>query len=378
MSREKIELEELLGNVLSGEHGDVLRGMLAEMLRAVMEAEVRELCSADYNARAEGRTNRRNGYRDRPLETRLGTVDLKIPKLRKGSYLPSFVEPRRRWEKAFVNVVSEAYVKGVSTRSVEDLVAAMGAKGMSRSEVSRMAAVLDEQVDAFRRRPLGEKACPYLWLDAMYVKVRENHRVVSRAVLVAIAVNEDGEREVLGVDVAEKEMESSWRAFLRDLLARGLRGVQLVISDAHEGLRAAIPAVFNGATWQRCYVHYIRNVLDKVPKSAQGFVAAALRTVFGQVVRGASPGGDGQGPGGHPREVAARRGGSGVRRGRCVGVLLVPASALEADPVDQSAGAAEQGAAPSGACGGDLPDAGIGAAADWDAPGRAGRRVESQ
>lgn len=283
MSREKIELEELLGNVLSGEHGDVLRGMLAEMLRAVMEAEVRELCSADYNARAEGRTNRRNGYRDRPLETRLGTVDLKIPKLRKGSYLPSFVEPRRRWEKAFVNVVSEAYVKGVSTRSVEDLVAAMGAKGMSRSEVSRMAAVLDEQVDAFRRRPLGEKACPYLWLDAMYVKVRENHRVVSRAVLVAIAVNEDGEREVLGVDVAEKEMESSWRAFLRDLLARGLRGVQLVISDAHEGLRAAIPAVFNGATWQRCYVHYIRNVLDKVPKSAQGFVAAALRTVFGQL-----------------------------------------------------------------------------------------------
>lgn len=283
MSREKIELEELLGNVLSAEHGDVLRGMLAEMLRAVMDAEVNALCNADYNARSDERTNRRNGYRDRPLETRLGTVDLQIPKLRQGSYLPSFVEPRRRWERAFVNVVAEAYVKGVSTRSVEDLVAAMGAKGMSKSEVSRMAAVLDAQVDAFRKRPLGEKACPYVWLDAMYVKVREEHRVVSRAVLVAIAVNEDGEREVLGVDIAEKEMESSWRAFLRGLITRGLRGVQLVISDAHEGLRAAIPAVFNGVTWQRCYVHYIRNVLDKVPKTAQGFVAAALRNVFGQL-----------------------------------------------------------------------------------------------
>ena len=283
MSREKIELEEVLSNVLSSGHGDVLREMLSEMLRSVMEAEVRALCGADYNARAEGRTNRRNGYRERPLETRLGTVELQIPKLRQGSYLPSFVEPRRRWERAFISVVSEAYVLGVSTRSVEDLVAAMGAKGMSRSEVSRMAAVLDEQVEAFRKRPLGEKACPYVWLDAMYVKVREDHRVVSRAVLVAIAVNDEGEREVLGVSIAEKEMESSWRAFLRDLLARGLRGVQLVISDAHEGLRAAIPAVFNGATWQRCYVHYIRNVLENVPKSAQGFVAAALRNVFSQL-----------------------------------------------------------------------------------------------
>ena len=283
MSREKIELEEVVSNVLSSGHGDVLREMLSEMLRSVMEAEVRALCGADYNARAEGRTNRRNGYRERPLETRLGTVELQIPKLRQGSYLPSFVEPRRRWERAFISVVSEAYVLGVSTRSVEDLVAAMGAKGMSRSEVSRMAAVLDEQVEAFRKRPLGEKACPYVWLDAMYVKVREDHRVVSRAVLVAIAVNDEGEREVLGVSIAEKEMESSWRAFLRDLLARGLRGVQLVISDAHEGLRAAIPAVFNGATWQRCYVHYIRNVLENVPKSAQGFVAAALRNVFSQL-----------------------------------------------------------------------------------------------
>ena len=282
MTTRNVELIELLGNCLKSEHGDTLREMLAVTLKAFMDAEVRERCGAEYGERSAGRTNQRNGYRSRPLETRLGSLELQVPKLRKSSYFPSFLEPRRRWEKAFVSVVAEAYVEGVSTRSVEDLVAAMGARGMSKSEVSRMAEVLDDQVKAFRERPLGEKAMPYVWLDAMYVKVRENGRVVSRAVLIAIAVNEDGEREVLGLVVAQKEMESSWREFLRSLVTRGLRGVQLVISDAHEGLRSAIRGVLNGVTWQRCYVHFIRNVLEKTPKSAQGFVAAVLRNVFAQ------------------------------------------------------------------------------------------------
>jgi len=282
MTKRNVELLEQLGNAIEGQHGDVLREMLALTLHAFMEGEVTDLCGAELGVRSTGRINHRNGYRPRALETRLGSIELQVPKVRTGSYFPSFLEPRRRWERAFVNVVAEAYVQGVSTRSVEDLVEAMGAKGMSKSQVSRMASVLDEQVEAFRQRPLGEKAMPYVWLDALYVKVREGGRVVSRAVLVAIGVNEDGEREVLGVSVAEKEMESSWREFLRGLVARGLRGVLLAISDAHEGLRAAIRAVLNGVSWQRCYVHFIRNVLDKVPKSAQGFVAAALRNVFQQ------------------------------------------------------------------------------------------------
>lgn len=282
MTKENVELMSVLGNMLESHQGEQLREMLARMLVEVMNTEVEQMCGASYGARSGERQNQRNGYRPRPFETRLGSLELQIPKLRSGSYFPSFLEPRRRWEKAFVNVVAEAYVKGVSTRSVEDLVRAMGAQGMSKSEVSRMAKSLDEDVEAFRSRPLGDRAFPYLWLDAIYVKVRENKRSVSRAVLVAIAVNEDGEREVIGVDIAEAEMESSWRAFLRGLVKRGLRGVQLAISDAHEGLRAAITAVLNGVTWQRCYVHFIRNVMDKVPKSAQDFVKAALRTAFKQ------------------------------------------------------------------------------------------------
>jgi len=282
MTERNVELLERLGNAMEAGHGDMLRVVLAEALKTVMEFEVGELCGAEHGERSLSRINQRNGYRARPLETRLGTVELQVPKMRRGSYFPSFLEPRRRWEKAFVNVVSEAYVQGVSTRSVENLVEAMGAKGMSRSEVSRMSRVLDEQVAAFRERALGEKAMPYVWFDALYTKVREAGRVVSRAVLIAIGVNEDGEREVLGVSVAEKEMESSWRAFMRGLVTRGLRGIRLAISDAHEGLKAGIRAVFNGVTWQRCYVHFIRNVLDKVPKTAQGFVAAAMRNIFHQ------------------------------------------------------------------------------------------------
>lgn len=281
MTNNTVELSNFLGNLLQECHSDAMRDFLAQTLRSVMDAEVSALCGAGYGERSGERENSRNGYRPRAFETRLGTIDLKIPKLREGSYLPSFLTARRRWEQAFVNVVAEAYVSGVSTRKVEDLVEAMGAKGMSKSEVSRMAASLDEEVSAFRNRRF-DKEYPYLWLDAIYIKVRENGRVMSKAVLTAIGVNQDGDREILGLSVANSEMEPSWRAFLRELVERGLRGVLMAISDAHVGVRAAIQAVLNTTTWQRCYVHFIRNVLAQVPKSAQGFVAAALRTVFQQ------------------------------------------------------------------------------------------------
>jgi transposase-like protein len=258
--------------------------MLRRMLEQVMDAEVSALCGAEAGERSEERMNHRNGYRERDFETRMGTVDLAIPRVRQGSYFPSFLEPRRRWEKAFVNVVSEAYVLGVSTRKVEDLVEAMGARGMSKSTVSRMSEDLDAQVREFRERRL-EKACPYLWLDALYVKVREGSRVVSHAVLVAYAVTEEGEREIVGVEVAAGEMESCWRSFLAGLIGRGLRGVRLVISDAHTGLKAAIRAVLNGTSWQRCTVHFARNVCAFLPKSAQGVVGAALSNVFKQPSR---------------------------------------------------------------------------------------------
>lgn len=281
MSGENVDVYAMIGNQLEESSPDALRVMLANLLAALMNAEATTLCAADYGSRTDERQNQRNGYRERPLETRLGTIDLAIPKLRSGSYLPGFIEPRRRWEKAFVNVVAEAYVKGVSTRKVEDLVEAMGAKGMSKSQVSRMATVLDTEVAAFRNRPI-EQPTPYVWLDATYVKTRDNGRIVSKAVFVAVGVNAQGEREVLGVSIAHQEMASSWRSFIAGLVERGLDGVQLVISDAHEGLRQAIPAVLNGVTWQRCYVHFIRNVLSHVPKKAQGVIAATLRNVFHQ------------------------------------------------------------------------------------------------
>lgn len=271
-----------LSEVLQNGNKDALLALLAHALRDFMEAEASQLCGAPLGARSAERQNQRNGYRERPFETRLGSLELAVPKLRQGSYFPSFLTPRRRWEQAFVNVVATAYVEGVSTRKMEELVEAMGAKGMSKSEVSRMAASLDEQVKAFRERRLDDKEFPYIWLDAMYVKVRQGGSIVSKAVLVAFGVNQEGEREVLGVDVANGEMKRCWQAFLQHLVGRGLRGVRLVISDAHSGLRGAIQAVLNGTTWQRCYVHFIRDVLSHLPKSQSGFVAAALRNVFQQ------------------------------------------------------------------------------------------------
>jgi transposase-like protein len=270
------------GNVLTGEHGDYLREALRKMLREVMASEVTALCGAATGVRSDERVNSRNGYRERALETRLGTLPLEIPKLRHGSYFPSFLAPRRRWEQAFVNVVSEAYVLGVSTRKVEGLVEAMGARGMSRSEVSRMAEVLDAEVTAFRERSLEERSYPYLWLDALFLKVRVNKRVTSRAVLVAYGVNRDGEREIIGVSVAPGEMATAWKAFLASLVERGLHGVQLVISDAHAGLRKAIHSVLNGCSWQRCTVHFLRDVMSHLPRSAQTLAGAALKNIFKQ------------------------------------------------------------------------------------------------
>lgn len=275
----------VLSNTLVRDQPDFLRELLKQALREVMETEVSALTSARHGERSLDRENHRNGYRGRVLETRVGSIPLQIPRVRKGSYYPSFLEPRRRWEKAFVNVVSEAYVLGVSTRKVEDLMEAMGAQGVKRSEVSRMAKVLDQEVSAFRNRPLGAQAHPYLWLDAIHIKTRYLGRVVSKAVLIAIGVSELGERQVLGIEVAQKEMASSWSGFLEGLVTRGLRGVQLVISDAHSGLRAAIPRVLNGSTWQRCSVHFIRNVLSVIPRKAQQLASASIRHIFHQQSR---------------------------------------------------------------------------------------------
>lgn len=270
---------EALSKALEEGGGDFLRQVLLRGLREVMDAEVASLCGAPPGERSPERVNHRNGYRERDFETRLGTLDLPIPKLRKGSYFPCFLEPRRRWEMAFRNVVTEAFVCGVSTRKVEALVEAMGAKGISKSEVSRIAQGLDEEVQAFRTRPL-EVAYRYLWLDAMYLKVSEGGRIRSLAVLIALGVNPEGRLEVLGVDVAEGEMEEAWKAFLEALVARGMKGVELAVSDAHTGLKAALRKVLNGVTWQRCRVHFMRNAGVKLPKSMQAKWLEKLKLCF--------------------------------------------------------------------------------------------------
>jgi len=284
MPTRPVSIQDAVRSLTESMPKDLFKEALLAMLAEFMEVEVGALCNAGHGERTSERVNSRNGYRERALETRLGTVSLAVPKVRQGTYFPSFLEPRRRWEQAFVQVVAESYVLGVSTRRVEGLVEAMGAKGMSKSEVSRMATVLDEQVTAFRERKL-EKAYPYLWLDALYVKVREGGRTVSKAVLVAHGVAETGERETVGLDVASGEMEDCWRRFLEALVKRGLRGVQLVISDAHPGLQGAIRAVMTGSTWQRCTVHFLRNVLSRVPRTAQALAAAVFRIAFMQPTR---------------------------------------------------------------------------------------------
>lgn len=275
---------DLVGKILGEGNPDFLKQALITLVDQIMTVEVDRLVGAGKHERSEERSNQRNGTRPRRWDTRVGTLELAIPKLRKGAYFPSFLEPRRRAEQAFVSIIQEAYVHGVSTRKVEDLVQAMGVESLSKSEVSRICAGLDEQVEAFRQRPLTRRY-PYLWLDATHLKVREGGRVTSNAVVVAYALNDDGYRELVGVDAGCAESESFWLEFLRGLVDRGLTGVQLVVSDAHAGLTKAIRAVFAGAAWQRCTVHFVRNVQAKVPKSAQAMVTAAVRTIFLQADR---------------------------------------------------------------------------------------------
>jgi putative transposase len=270
-----------------GPSADILRTAVEVFVRELMEAEVSAQVGAERYERSGERTTQRNGYRSRPWDTRVGTVDVQIPKLRSGSYFPSWLEPRRRAEQALVAVVAEAYLKGVSTRKVEALVQSLGITALSKSEVSRLCASLDEQVEAFRQRRLDAEY-PYLWLDARYEHVREDGRVLSMAVISAHGVRADGVREILGVDVGLSEDAVLWREFLQGLLARGLRGVQLVTSDAHRGLKQAIAEVFVGAAWQRCRVHFLRNLEAHVPKTAQQLVAAAVRPIFHQDDRAAA------------------------------------------------------------------------------------------
>jgi len=259
---------------------DLLREMIGFTAQRLMELEVATLTGAAYGERHADRLNQRNGYRDRAWETRAGTVELRIPKLRRGSYFPMFLEPRRLSEKALSAVVQEAYVHGVSTRSVDDLVKALGMSGISKSQVSRLCEEIDGKVKAFLNRPL-EGDWPYLWIDATYVKARELGRVVSVAIIVAVAVNSDGRREVLGMEVAPSEAEPFWTDFLRKLARRGLRGVKLVVSDDHKAIKSAVAKVLH-ASWQRCRVHFMRNVLAHAGRQGRRVVSAFIGTAFAQ------------------------------------------------------------------------------------------------
>ena len=267
-------------------HPDVVREMLHQVAQVLMGAEADAVCGAEFGERSPERVNSRNGYRLREWDTRAGSVELAIPKLRQGSYFPGWLlEPRRRAERAMVQVVAQAYVAGVSTRRVEGLVQSMGIAGISKSQVSEMAKELDEMVEAFRSRPLDAGPYTYVWIDALMQRCREGGRVVNVATAIATGVNADGHREILGVDVFTAESGASWTSFIRGLVARGLSGVKQVISDDHLGLRQAIAATLPGAGWQRCRTHFLRNLLTRVPKSAQTMVATLVRSIFDQVDR---------------------------------------------------------------------------------------------
>jgi len=278
----RIGLAQLLRKAQMEHDADFLKEGVRALSQAIMEMEVEEHIGAARHERTSGRSGHRNGYRERSWDTRVGTVELKVPRVRDSGYFPSLLEPRRRAERALSAVVQEAYIHGVSTRKVDELVRALGMSGISKSRVSELCEQLDEEVARFRHRPL-EGPYPYVWLDATYVKARQDGRVVSVAVVIAMGEKaQTGEREVLGLDVGPSEDGAFWASFLRSVVARGLCGVRLVTSDAHRGLKDAIEAVLVGASWQRCRVHFMRNALSLVPKAAQQMVGATIRTVFAQ------------------------------------------------------------------------------------------------
>jgi len=274
------EIMNLRSLVEKSADADLLREMIGFAAEKLMELEVGAKTGATYGEKNPLRIAQRNGYRERDWETRAGTVELRIPRLRTGSYFPSFLEPRRMAEKALTAVIQEAYIQGISTRSVDDLVKAMGMSGISKSQVSRLCEEIDDKVKAFLERPI-EGEWPYVWVDGTYLKVRRGGRIVSVAVIIAVGANTDGRREVLGMEVGTSEAEPIWTEFLRKLTRRGLRGVKLVVSDAHEGIKAAISKVLN-ATWQRCRVHFIRNALAHAGKSGRRVVSAFIATAFAQ------------------------------------------------------------------------------------------------
>jgi putative transposase len=274
------DMMSLKGLIEKAPDADMLREMIAFAAERLMEMEVGALTGAPYGEKSSERRAQRNGYRDRAWETRAGTVELRIPKLRTGSYFPGFLEPRRMAEKALTAVIQEAYIQGISTRSVDDLVKALGMSGISKSQVSRLCEEIDGKVKAFLDRPI-EGEWPYLWIDATYVKVRQSGRIVSVAVILAVGVNSDGRREVLGMDIGPSEAETFWTDFLRKLTRRGLRGVKLIVSDAHEGIKAAVSKVLS-TSWQRCRVHFMRNVLAHAGKQGRRVISAFIATAFAQ------------------------------------------------------------------------------------------------
>ncbi len=283
MALNQSALDEIAAMLKSGDSFDLVRRAVEFVFQELIEAEAAARIGAERYERTETRTNERNGHRERTLSTKAGDLTLKIPKVRQGSFFPSILEPRRRIDQALYAVVMEAYVKGVSTRSVDELVEALGIEsGISRSEVSRICAALDEQVQSFFSRRLDHARFPYVLLDATYLHVREDHKVIGKAVVIATGINDQGVREVLGMAVGDSEEEAFWGPFLSGLRSRGLSGVQLVISDQHAGLVAAIRRHLQGAAHQRCRVHAVRNLLTHVPKASQEMVAAAFRTIFAQ------------------------------------------------------------------------------------------------
>jgi len=283
MVKERIGLMNWLRKQLEAADKDLLREMVKTMAQMLMSADVDNVCGADYRQTTPERTNQRNGYRERRWDTRVGTIDLSIPRLRKGSYFPDWLlSPRRRSEQVFVQVISECYVRGVSTRRVDGLVRALGLEGMSKSQVSELAKDLDRVVDEFRNRPLDNGPYRFVWLDALTQRCREGGRVMNVVVVIATAVNADGRREVLGLDVITSEDGSGWEAFLRHLVDRGLKGVQLAVSDDHKGLKAALAKVLPGSSWQRCRAHFMSNLLTRIHKDSQGLVATLVRSIYAQ------------------------------------------------------------------------------------------------